>query len=470
MRGFPSASAPDAVAALRVAATAGAVAFAAECRAISAMFDSAAPEDQEFVSGEVGCALHLAPATATARVCTALSMTARPQLLGAVEHGRLGVGQALAVLGEIEHLDAEHAEAVLTELFGPNDPLLPDADPQVRPEVALTAGELRAAARKAVIAKDPKAARARHQRAKKTAGVRGRPGFDGMGQIVIDCTAVQMATGLAAISGRAAAMTFTQDNDEDPELTEGQKRVAAFLHALGCDRTGVQAVIECPVEQAVDLHALAHAPVWTVGLRMPAAVALGLSDHPAVLTGYGPIDADQARALLPAADLVRACVDASTGEVLSVDAPVRAKTWAKGATAGRARLLRQVLTAMATSGATLVDLTCDGYVPSEALGRLVDLRDVTSVFPGDSNPARRCDRDHRLPYPLGATAQWNLQNTSRRWHRAKHTNWTTQLLPDGTIRWTSPTGHHYDRRPKRTPPPKIGDDTNLPPIGEDPGG
>ncbi len=499
MRGFPSPSAPDAVAALRVAATAGAVAFAAECRAISAMFDSAAPEDQEFVSGEVGCALHLAPATAMARVCTALSMTARPQLLGAVEHGRLGVGQALAVLGEIEHLDAEHAEAVLTELFGPNDPLLPDADPQVRPEVALTAGELRAAARKAVIAKDPKAARARHQRAKKTAGVRGRPGFDGMGQIVIDCTAVQMATGLAAISGRAAAMTF-----EDPELTEGQKRVAAFLHALGCDRTGVQAVIECPVEKAVDLHALAHAPVWTVGVRMPAAVALGLSDHPAVLTGYGPIDADQARALLPAADLIRACVDSDTGEVLSVDAPVRAKTWATTATAGqaatgrdagrrdtagqdsagqdtgpdadgcpatdRARLLRQVLTAMATSGATLVDLSCPGYVPSEALGRLVDVRDVTSVFPGDSNPARRCDRDHRLPYPLGATADWNLQNTSRRWHRAKHTNWTTQLLPDGTIRWTSPAGHHYDRRPKRTPPPKIGDHTNLPPIGEDPGG
>jgi hypothetical protein len=207
------------VAALRVAATAGAVAFAAECRAISAMVDSAEPEDREFVSGEVGCVLHLAPATALARVCTALALTARPQLLGAVEGGRLGVGQALAVLGEIEHLDAEHAEAVLTELFGPNDPQLPgtDTDPQGRAEVALTAGELRAAARKAVIAKDPKGARARHQRAIKTAGVRGRPGFDGMGQIVIDCTAVQMATGLAAISGRAAAMDF-----EDPELTEGR--------------------------------------------------------------------------------------------------------------------------------------------------------------------------------------------------------------------------------------------------------
>ncbi len=62
----------------------------------------------------------------------------------------------------------------------------------------------------------------------------------------------------------------------------------------------------------------------------------------------------------------------------------------------RARLLRQVLTTMATAGATLVDLTCDG--------------------------------------------------------------------------WTSPTGHHYDRKPKRTPPPKIGDDARLPPLGDDPGG
>lgn len=52
---------------------------------------------------------------------------------------------------------------------------------------------------------------------------------------------------------------------------------------------------------------------------------------------------------------------------------------------------------MATSGARIPDLSCPGYVPSEALGRLVDLRDVTSVFPGDLTPARRCERDHRAP-------------------------------------------------------------------------
>lgn len=101
---FPSS--PDVVAALR-AAGAGAVAFAAECRAMTGMFRAASPEHQEFVHGEVACALHLSPATAGQRLGRALAITARPLLIGALEIGRLGVGQALAVLGEIEHLDAE---------------------------------------------------------------------------------------------------------------------------------------------------------------------------------------------------------------------------------------------------------------------------------------------------------------------------------------------------------------------------
>ncbi len=423
----------------RAAWRAGAVAFAAECRAITDMFDTAAAEDREFVQGEVACVFHLAPVTAGHKLGTALAMTARPQLLTALEAGRLGVGQALAVLGEIEHLDAGHADAVLekpVERHRHRHRQL-DLGSEGAAEVELTPGELRSAARRAVLVRDPELARARHERAKKNAGVRGRPGTDGMGQIVIDCTAVQLAIGLAAIKGRAAAMSFDGPDIGEGQLTEGQRQVAAFLHALGCERTNVQAVIECPVERAVDLQVLAHAPVWTVDVRMPAAVALGLSDHPAVLTGYGPLDADQARALLPAADLVRACVDASTGEVLTVDRPVRLATWTKGATTqastaqartapvtGRAMALRGTLVQMATSGGTMPDLSCDGYVPSEALGRLVDLRDVTSVFPGDSTSTRRTDRDHRLPWPLGPTTEWNLQNAGRRWHRAKHTNWT----------------------------------------------
>ena len=443
------AASAEVIARVRAAVRAEGVAFGQQCRAVTAMYDLAAPEDKEFVSGEVACVLRVAPQTGNARLGTALAMTARPRLLLALEAGRLAVPHALAVLEEISHLEPEHAEAVLDDLFGPNEPGVVLTDPIIK-----TPGELRNQVKAAIISRDPQAARERHERAKKTAGVRGRPGRDGMGQVVIDCTAVQMATAVAAVKGRAAVMDFDDQDGAEP-LTEGQRQVAALLHALGCERTSVQAIVECPVETAADLAVLAKAPVWAVDVRMPVAVALGLSDHPAVLRGYGPIDADQARLMLPAADLVRACVDATTGEVLTVDPPIRQQTWSAGTTdtagtkpgkkgggrkgddAGKkrgrpgrddtsrrapadhddgpslARALRDTLITMATTGGPIPDLTTDGYVPSEALGRLVDVRDVTSVFPGDLTSARLTDRDHRLPYPLGPTSARNLQNTTR---------------------------------------------------------
>ncbi len=202
----------------------------------------AAPEDQrEFVAGEIACMLHLAPRTGQARLCTALSLLAQPVLVAALELGRLGVGHAMAVLAEISHLNPALAAQVLDKVLG-----------DCETEIELTGGELRARVKRAIVTVDADAAKQRHQEAKKSAGVRGRPGVDGMGQVIIDCTAVEMATALAAIKGRAAAMSF-----EDPDLTQGQKEVAAFLHALGCDRTSVQAVIDCPVERAVDLYAVA---------------------------------------------------------------------------------------------------------------------------------------------------------------------------------------------------------------------
>ena len=425
-------------------------AFVMECRAIVGMYETADPADVDFVHGDIAGTLHLAPRTAQGKAATAIAVMAHPRLVAALDQGRLGVGHAMAVLEEISHLDPPTAAAVLAAVLGEGEEVI-DA----------TAGDLRKAVRKAAIDLDAEAARKRHEEAKKSAGLRSRPGVDGMGQVVIDCTATQAATILASVRNRAAAMTF-----DEPDLTAGQREVAALLHALGCERVNVQAVLECPVERQVDLNAVASSGVWGVDVRMPIAVALGLSDHPALLAGYGPIGADQARALLPAADLVRACVDASTGEVLAVERPVRAKSWQAG-DEQLATALRDELVRMATSQGLIEDLTCDGYVPSEALGRLVDLRDVTSVFPGDATSTRRTDRDHRVPYPLGATSEQNLQNITRRWHRAKTTSWHTRQLEDGSIRWTSPSQGVYVRRPPRTVPPKIPPGATLPPLPDD---
>lgn len=425
-------------------------AFVMECRAIAAMFETAAPEQREFVHGDIAGTLHVAPRTAQDKLGTALQLMANPRLVHALESGRLGVGHAMAVLQEISHLEAPTAARVLAAVLGDGDG-----------EIDATAGELRTAVKRAAHLVDADAVRQRHEQAKKLAGVRGRALPDGMAQLVIDCTAAQMVTALAAVQARAATMPF-----DESDLTSGQKQVAALLHALGCDRVRVQAVLECPVDRAVDLHAAARSGVWSVDVRMPVAVALGLSDHPGLLAGYGPLGADEARALLPAADLVKACVDAGTGEVLAVAPPLRVKTWQAG-NPSRAHALRQALTAIATTGGTVTDLTCDGYVPSEALGRLVDLRDVSSVFPGDATSARRCDRDHRLPWPLGPTSEDNLQNLSRRWHRAKHHGWHSGLLDDGSVAWSSPTGGSYVRRPKRTAPPPITPGRKLPPLPDE---
>ena len=58
-------------------------------------------------------------------------------------------------------------------------------------------------------------------------------------------------------------------------------------------------------------------------------------------------------------------------------------------------------------------------------------------------PSSRCDLDHEQAHPEGPTAEWNLTDRSRRCHNAKHHGWRADRQPDGTTRWTSPTGRDY---------------------------
>jgi hypothetical protein len=144
--------------------------------------------------------LRVSPHTAMGRVTTALRLFDQPRLVDALEQGRLLVGHALAVLDEVEHLEPPHAALVLDQVLGfdtSNDP------------VEATPGELRAAVKRAAILVDADAARRRHEAARRTAGVRGRPGVDGMAQLVVDCTATQLATALACIRGRARRCAST---------------------------------------------------------------------------------------------------------------------------------------------------------------------------------------------------------------------------------------------------------------------
>ncbi len=137
---------------------------------------------------------------------------------------------------------------------------------------------------------------------------------------------------------------------------------------------------------------------------------------PAILAGYGVIDAE----------LVRELADAAA---------------------------RRMVECPAVSAAEALR-----YQPSAALERWIRCRDLTCRFPGCDRPATICDVDHTVPFnhadPAagGLTVPWNLACYCREHHRLKTFHggpggWRDVQLPDATIVWTSPTGRIYRTTP-----------------------
>jgi hypothetical protein len=99
-----------------------------------------------------------------------------------------------------------------------------------------------------------------------------------------------------------------------------------------------------------------------------------------------------------------------------------------------------------------LDAAVDAHDPPAWMVDLVRLRDPVCVFPGCHRRSRACDLDHIDPYtpidhggPPGQTHPGNLAPLCRHHHRAKtFGRWRYRPLPDGSYRWTSPTGRRYD--------------------------
>jgi hypothetical protein len=143
-----------------------------------------------------------------------------------------------------------------------------------------------------------------------------------------------------------------------------------------------------------------------IQVTVAASTLLGLDDQPGDLAGYGPITAQVARLI------------AAEG------------TW------------RRLLTDPATGG--LLDYGTTVHDPPKNLTDHVITRDQTCRGPGCRIRAERCDLDHTIRFPDGPTADHNLTCQCRRCHLRKHqAGWKLQLLPNGDVVWTSPTGHSY---------------------------
>ena len=89
------------------------------------------------------------------------------------------------------------------------------------------------------------------------------------------------------------------------------------------------------------------------------------------------------------------------------------------------------------------------YRPSLALADFVRCRDLTCRFPNCDRPGDLCDIDHTIPYEAGGpTHASNLKCMCRKHHLLKTfwsgvNGWRDKQLPDGTVKWTSPSGHTY---------------------------
>jgi hypothetical protein len=90
------------------------------------------------------------------------------------------------------------------------------------------------------------------------------------------------------------------------------------------------------------------------------------------------------------------------------------------------------------------------YHPSAAQVRFLRLRDRTCRHPGSAQPAGQTDADHVVSYDCGGrTGCENLCCLCRTHHRLKTfaRGWRFQLLPDGTLRVTTPSGITRTTRP-----------------------
>jgi hypothetical protein len=91
--------------------------------------------------------------------------------------------------------------------------------------------------------------------------------------------------------------------------------------------------------------------------------------------------------------------------------------------------------------------------PGVRLRHLSQVRHTTCTSPICRRPASQADFEHNTPYETGGrTCLCNTGPKCRHDHRLKqHPKWTVDQLPDGTFRWTTPSGRSYDTEPTRYP-------------------
>ena len=216
-------------------------------------------------------------------------------------------------------------------------------------------------------------------------------------------TFAALTTGHALLAGARTVVATTQPSVPPTDLGSGDDRV------LRAPPAGQPPTTRCDGGPPVRI------PKIRVNVTVAMSTLMGMDERPGELEGFGPIPADQARALAAGGIWRRLVTDPLSGAVLDV---------------GRSR-----------------------YRPPAGLAEHVVVRDGVCAGPGCSTPAHRCDLDHTTEFHgrpangasvRGTTSADNLGPLCERDHRLKTDGGftLTQIAP-GVFEWHTPAGLTY---------------------------
>ena len=152
-----------------------------------------------------------------------------------------------------------------------------------------------------------------------------------------------------------------------------------------------------------------------INVTVPIQTLMGLSDHPAVLSGGTVIPASLARMIAEDPD----------------SAWYRMLTDAHGA---------------------MIELSTEAYRPTKPIWRAVVARDNTCFRSNCDKPATTGEVDHRVPWPRGATSTRNLGPGCKADHKGKHASGFGLVQnPDQSFTLTTAAGFAHTTYPVRHP-------------------
>ncbi|WP_306356193.1 MULTISPECIES: HNH endonuclease signature motif containing protein [unclassified Nocardia] len=392
----------------------------------------------ESAATEIGVAVRVSQRSADGLIALGMGLQRLPATRRAFAQGRIDLARVRAIHDTLVNVPDETV-------------------PQLEDTVVARAERcdpvrLRRTIRRKLLEIDPAGQTRRRQEAERERYVAVRAADDGTA--VVD--AVLPAAGGWTLFERLREMAITQCCTADPR-TMNQRRADALV-ALA-DGSG-QLTCGCDLPDCSRRdpdHPVPTARRALVQVGVSAATLLEVQDNPALLAGFGAIDADLARQIACHARFH--VIPETASETIDDNLPSTAIDRADGGPSASDRHADSS-SPTATPLPSPTESPELRYRPSASLAARVRALDGICRAPGCHAPAAVTDLDHQQPFDHrspdsgGPTTEQNLGCRCRRHHRLKTladhglNGWTVTHHPHRRIEWRTPTGDTITTNPE----------------------